>query len=146
MNELCTQSEMDRLLKRIDWDDAFVKEIYFCSPTELGEDKGSLRRAETPGTLVVLVFTPNDANIGIELRFHGVTHIGLDVHSELEPAADVRQWKVSFWLDRELHADAVIEARSCEYRGLDREAGLEQRMIRIAEARRAGSIEERDSQ
>jgi hypothetical protein len=86
LKAITSQAELDQLLTSIDWEDAFIREVYTVYPTYLTEDHKWIVAPGADPDVKVLVFTPFAVHAGVEFLFEDVESLD-DIHhrSDLTP-------------------------------------------------------------
>jgi len=114
-----SDATLNNLISSINWQDAFIKEVYLRNPTEAaGTDM--IAYGAMPHALLWVV-TPYDHQFdGVELAFYDVEHFNLPMRSELDPIGTlIVTQRVHFSLDGDTQP-CNIRAERAAYRLLDR--------------------------
>lgn len=119
MHTIHLQSQLDTLLQKFDWTDAFVREAFVLSPSYVTEDEGGIVAYHIPATVRILVSFPDKAHPGLELYLHEVDSLFLDFQLDLEPTGVVNEIDGSIRMHLYGNEQAYFQARSLRYRVLD---------------------------
>jgi hypothetical protein len=115
MRKVNSQDDIDIIVSTPDWDDAFIRESYILSPTNVA-DQGIVAY-EVPPTIKMLICTPNSRCPGIELIFVDVEHIYLSFRSDLETNGKYKNGYIDFSFTKSNPTE--IRCREMYYNFLD---------------------------
>ncbi|MGX5203172.1 hypothetical protein [Aliikangiella sp. IMCC44632] len=94
--ELSSNTEVDALIQSINWEDAFIKESHFYSPSYISHS--GLVAADSKLSLRLAICLPdNDAKV-IELKFEEVEEICIFAQMDILPKVYFRHNEVEFKL------------------------------------------------
>jgi hypothetical protein len=109
---------MDDFIATIDWEEAFIREMYVQSRSYVIAEPRGVFAAESAAAAIVLITSPNPVCPGVELLFEEVVDVSLPIGVDLMPRGRIDSRHVSFCFNADQSLTG-IRAAYLSYRLVD---------------------------